>query len=291
MQKTNMFKRFIASQSCRGKAVWSARLVGALLCLSAVTIAAQSAGDYVIGSQDVLNIQVFDQTDLGGKYTVETDGTFSFPLFGRVKAAGLTLRNFEYELKRRLADGYFKNPQVTVGVEQYRSQRVFVSGEVRQPGVVALTGGMTLIEALSRAGSTLPSSSGEVAIVRAPKGANGPVMPGSGDAGEVFRASIRDLEAGTLSQNIELHDGDTIFVPRAASVYVFGQVKNPGAYPVQKDTTILQALSLAGGVTENGAMNRIRVSRMVDGEKQDLKVKLNDIVQPGDTIIVPERYF
>src|SRR5437764_12852992 len=92
---------------------------------------AQSAGDYVIGPQDVLAIQVFDQADLGGKYTVETDGTFSFPLIGRVTAGGMTLRNLETELKKKLADGYFRNPQVTVGVEQYRSQRVFVMGEVR----------------------------------------------------------------------------------------------------------------------------------------------------------------
>ena len=250
----------------------------------------QSAADYTIGAQDVLTVQVFDQPDLGGKYAVEADGTFSFPLIGRVKAGGMTLRNFEEALKQKLADGYFKNPQVTVAVEQYRSQRVFVMGEVRSPGPVPLTGGMTLIEALARAGSTLPSASGEVAIVRAP-GANGPVLP-NGDADiEVVRASIRDLEAGMLKQNIELRDGDTIFVPRAETVYVFGQVKNPSAYAVQKDTTVLQALSLAGGVTENGAMNRIKVVRIVNDIKVELKVKLTDIVKPGDTIIVPERYF
>src|SRR5215831_19033889 len=93
---------------------------------AAYSLSAQSTADYVIGPQDVLLIQVFDQPDLGGKYTVETDGTFTFPLVGRVKAGALTLRGFERELKARLADGYFKNPQITVAVEQYRSQRVFV---------------------------------------------------------------------------------------------------------------------------------------------------------------------
>ena len=254
-------------------------------------VSAQSAADYVIGAQDVLTIQVFDQADLGGKYTVEADGTFSFPLIGRVKAGGLTLRAFEGELKTRLADGYFRNPQVTVAVEQYRSQRVFVMGEVRAPGPVSLTGGMTLIEALARAGSTQPTASGEVAIVRAPQGAKGPVLPDQPTGTEVFRASIRELESGSLAQNIELRDGDTIFVPRAETVYVFGQVKNPGGYAVQKDTTVLQALSLAGGVTENGAMNRVRIVRIVAGGKKEIKVKLTDIVKPGDTIIVPERYF
>ena len=188
--------------------------------------------------------------------------------------------------------GYFRNPQVTVAVENYRSQRIFVMGEVRQPGPVALTGGMTLIEALARAGSTLPTASGEVAIVRAPKDAKGPVIPGQDTEVDVRRASIKDLEGGALSQNFDLRDGDTIFVPRAESIYVFGQVKNPGAYALtERDTTVLKALALAGGVTENGAMNRVKVMRIVNGEKKELKVRPTDLVKPGDTIVVPERYF
>jgi polysaccharide export outer membrane protein len=214
-------------------------------------------------------------------------------MVGRVKAGALTLRGFERELKARLADGYFKNPQITVAIEQYRSQRVFVMGEVRQPGPVALTGGMTLIEALARAGSTLPTSSGEVSIVRgAPNGSEGgPLLPDQDTGSEVFRASIRDLESGSLSKNIELRDGDTVFVPRAELVYVFGEVKNPGGYAVQKNTTVLQALSLAGGVNEHAAMNRIQVTRIVKGVKTDVKVKLTDVVRPEDTIVVPQRYF
>jgi polysaccharide biosynthesis/export protein len=257
-------------------------------------LTAQSGADYVIGAQDVLLIQVFDQQDLGGKYTVEVDGTFTFPLIGRVKAGGMTLRGFEGELKRLLADGYFRNPQVTVAVEQYRSQRVFVMGEVRQPGPVSLTGGMTLIEALARAGSTLPTSSGEVSVVRAAQSTNGdagPLMPGQEATTEVFRTSIQDLQSGSLSHNVELRDGDTVFVPRAELVYVFGEVRNPGGYGVQKNTTVLQALSLAGGVTEHGAMNRIQVMRLIKGTKIEIRVKLTDVVQPEDTIIVPQRYF
>jgi polysaccharide export outer membrane protein len=166
-------------------------------------------------------------------------------------------------------------------------------GEVRQPGPVALTGGMTLIEALARAGSTLPTSSGEVSIVRGAQNGSegGPSLPDQDAGSEVFRASIRDLESGSLSKNIELRDGDTIFVPRAELVYVFGEVKNPGGYAVQKNTTVLQALSLAGGVNEHAAMNRIQVTRIVKGAKTDVKVKLTDVVRPEDTIVVPQRYF
>jgi polysaccharide biosynthesis/export protein len=277
--------------------------VRARFALIAVTLAlasfvaiaqAQSAADYTIGASDVLTIQVFDHTALGGRYTVEADGTFSFPLIGRVKAGGMTLRAFEAELKKRLSPDYIKNPQVTVAVEQYRSQRVFVMGEVRSPGPVALTGGMTLIEALARAGSTMPTASGEVSVVRPQQGTGtnggGGNGNGTGDV-EILRANIKDLEAGLIKQNVELRDGDTIHVPSAESAYVFGEVKSPGAYPVRKGTTVLQALSLAGGVTENGAMNRIKIRRLVNGEMKDLKAKANDKVLPGDTIIVPQRYF
>ena len=246
--------------------------------------------DYVIGAQDVLAVTVFDQADLGGKYGVELDGTFSFPLIGRIRAAGLTLRQFEIELTKRLADGYFKNPQVTVAVEQYRSQRVFVVGEVRQPGTYPLTGDMTLIEALARAGSTGPTASGEVIVVRGGD-AKAPRLPEKSEGAEVIRVEFADLQTGKAAQNIRLRDGDTIFVPRAETAYVFGQVKNPGAYPITKATTVLQALSLAGGVTEYGAINRIKIVRMVGEKRKEIKVNLTDLVEPGDTLVVPERFF
>jgi polysaccharide biosynthesis/export protein len=251
--------------------------------------------EYLIGPQDVLTVTVWDSPDLSGKFTVETDGSFTFPLIGRVKAGGLTLRQFEAELKKKLADGYFKNPQVSVAVETYRSQRIFIVGEVRNPGTYQLTGDMTLIEAIARAGSTTPAAAPEAIVVRAPAGkqADGPVLPGQReDAPDSQRVNLRDLQSGVLSQSVALRDGDTIFVPRAESIYVFGQVKNPGAYALQSvETTVLQALALAGGVTDRGAANRIKIVRVVNGEKQEIKVKLTDLVQPGDSVIVPERFF
>lgn len=287
---------FITPAACRrgcGPASTVACAFAAVAILAATSRATgqPAAVDYVVGPQDVLMIQVFDQPDLGGKYTVEADGTFSFPLIGRVTAGGMTLRKVEGELRKQLADGYFTNPQVTVAVEQYRSQRVYVMGEVRVPGPVPLTGDMTLIEALARAGSTLPSASGEIAIVRPLPGSSGPNLPGASKTADIVRARIRDLESGARNQNIELRDGDTIFVPRAETAYVFGEVRSPGAYIIQNDTSVLQALSLAGGVTEDGAMNRIRIVRLANGVKSEVKAKETDIVKAGDTIIVPRKYF
>jgi len=252
---------------------------------------AAQVSNYVIGAQDVLTISVFDEPSLSGKYAVELDGSLSFPLIGRVKAAGLSLRDFESDLRTRLASGYFRNPKITVAIEQYRSQRVFVVGAVKEPGTYALTGDMTLIEVLAKAGSTTDAAGDEVMLIRG-HGLTSATLPEAGEADDITRVNIKELQGGpNAARNLALSDGDTIYVPRARVVYVFGQVKNPGSYPVQTDTTVLQVLSLAGGVLPTGAMNRLQVIRIVAGVKKEFKVKLTEGVNPGDTIVVPERFF
>jgi polysaccharide export outer membrane protein len=267
--------------------------VASIVALAAAASVAQET-EYSVGGQDVLVITLWDQPELSGKYTVQEDGTLTFPLIGRMDAAGLTLREVEEQLKNKLKEGFFKNPQVSVGIEEYRSQRIFVVGEVRQPGTYPLAGQMTLMEALSRAGSTTPESKGDVLIVRPAarsRAAAGPVLPAQAADSEVLTVDLRELEGGSPRQNIVLMDGDTVVVPRAETVFVFGHVRSPGAYAVRKDTTLLQALSLAGGLTERGASGRIKVVRLVGGEEKEVKIRLNDPVQPGDTIVVPEKYF
>lgn len=257
-----------------------------VLCLGfAAGVAAQT--NYVIGAQDVLTITVFGEMDLSGKYTVEQDGTFTFPLIGRVKGGGATLRSLEQELKKQLSDGFLKNPQVTVTVENYRSQRFLVIGEVVSPGEYQLTGDMTLLAALARAGSPKPSAGHEAVIVRKRHGK----ASDDPDDSEIVRIDLVDLQAGDLSLNVRLQDGDTINVPKALSVYVSGQVKSPGAYPVERGTTVLQVLALAGGVTDRGSEGRTSILRTVEGKQKEIKTKLTDIVEPGDTLVVRERRF
>ena len=279
---------------CLGRA-WRSSVVLAIavVMLTHPGVIARQADDYVIGAQDVLSIAVFDQAELSGKYAVDLDGSLSFPLLGRVKAGGMTLRAVEQALKARLADGLLKNPQVSVAVDQYRSQRVFVVGEVKNAGAYALTGQMTLIEALAEAGSTTNAAGDEVVIVRG-HGAASAVLPDSTSTSnaDVVRINLKDLQSGApATRNITLGDGDTIYVPRAELVYVFGQVKNPGAYPMASGTTVLQALTLAGGVTPYAAVNRLEVQRASNGAKKAVRIKLTETIQPGDTIVVPERFF
>ena len=253
--------------------------------------------DYVVGPQDVLNITSHDDPALSGKFTVEADMTFTFPLIGRIRAGGLTLREVESQLQARLVEeGFFKAPQVLVSVEQYKSQKVFIVGEVRNPGAYPLSGDMRLVEALALAGSTLPTAAGEIVVV--PADAGGMMVEPSSIAAvraagsKAVRVNLRELQNGAFHQNVQLAGGDTVFVLKAQNIYVFGQVKNPGAYPLQQDvTTVLQGLALAGGVTERGATSRVEIVRIVDGAQKKIKVKLEDQVLPGDTIVVPQRFF
>ena len=262
-----------------------------LLLTAGVVASAQDGGpvqaNYVVGSQDVLVITSYDQQDLSGEFMVEADGSFGYPLVGRIEAGGMTLRQVEATIRRQLIEGgFFKQPEITVSVKEYRSRKIYVLGEVRTPGVHALSGAMRLVEALALADSTLPTAGAEVVILPASQDPSRPSRD------NVVRVNLRDLEEGDASQNVLLRDGDTILVPRAEEVYVFGQVKNPGAYSVRDDDmTVLQALSLAGGITDRGAMGRIEIVRIVEGERQELRVELSDYVLPGDTVVVPERFF
>ncbi len=274
------------------KRAWAC--VALLVLLAGVPARAQQApAEYVIGVQDVLSILVFGQPEMSRSFTVAADGAFNFPLIGRVSAGGLTIAALEAELTKRLADGFLIDPQVSVMVEGYRSQQVFITGEVRQPGAMYLAGPETLIQVLARAGSTTPNAAKEVLIIRPRDGSkvSGPQRPDQVPSNEVMRVDLEKLQTGTLERVITLQHGDTVHVPTAESVFVLGQVRSPGAYPLAGPLTVLQVLSLAGGVTDRGATGRVKIIRIVDGEEREIDARLSDLVQPRDTVRVPERFF
>ncbi len=248
--------------------------------------------DYVLGAQDVFKITVWGQGGVSDRFTVEGDGMFTFPILGRVTVGGLTVRQLQDELTKRLRDGYFNDPRVSVVMEEYRSQHVFIVGEVKTPGTYPISGPMTLIEALALAGSTT-NNAGSVALIR--RRTNGetssnPVTQVSDGITEI-RVDLTAFQQGELSNNPVLRDGDTIAVLRVAPIYVFGHVGRPGEYTVGKEATVRQVLSLAGGVSQRGAAGRIKIVRQTGGREQEIKAELDDRVKPGDTIVVPERYF
>src|SRR3954470_198019 len=248
--------------------------------------------EYIVGPQDRLAITVFDEPTLTKTVSVDSEGSFDFPLVGRVKAAGLSVRQITADLKRRLGppDGFLVNPQVNIEVETYRSQVVYVNGQVRIPGAVPLKGAMTIMDVLAQAGSPTPEAGGFIEIYRRPAGqaAHGPLEPANGMAPE--RVTMEELRNGR-AQQILLHDGDTVNVPKAQTFIVNGFVRAPNTYVLDGEVTVQKAIAMAGGVTERGAISRARIQRMVDGKLVDVKPKLTDLVQPNDTIVVPQRFF
>ncbi|HYM22764.1 MAG TPA: SLBB domain-containing protein [Vicinamibacterales bacterium] len=261
--------------------------------VSAAQVPVPAAGDdYTISRQDVLNIIVIDQAQLTKKYTVDPDGTILFPLLGKVPVAGKTLHEAENDLKRLLGTDYIRNPQVAISLDQYKGRKVFVWGAVSSPGNYPLTDGMTVLEALVKAGA---GAAAEAVIIRS-KDSSVALTPDSKDPNVIhvnLREFEKEAERGQMTRNVPLEDGDQVFVPRVDRnrIFVTGQVKLPAAYSVAEGTTVLQAISLAGGFTEGAATNRIQIQRIVDGKPRTVKVGLSDIVQPGDTINVPERRF
>ena len=266
-------------------------LFAAASWLPAVRVEAQAS--YRIGEQDLLKVGVWSQPELGGEFTVDVTGGITLPLIGGVKAAGRTVEEVTEEIRARLADGYVNNPQVTVAVSAFRSQRVFVVGEVRTPGVVPLTGTLTLVEALTRVGSLTESAGGEIVVIRPAEGRpiNGPVLGGDEGAKELMRIDVKQLQAKGATINVELKDGDTVLVPRAEVFYVIGQINAPGSYTHERDLTVLQAVARAGGVNEMGTTKRLKIMRVVNGKRTEIKASLSDRIQPGDTIVVASRRF
>jgi polysaccharide biosynthesis/export protein len=249
--------------------------------------------EYQIGPEDILKIVVYGHDTLSQTVVVQPDGTFTFPLIGRVKASEMSPDELQRKLVVLLAKDFIRNPQVTVTVQEYRSKTVFVVGEIAKPGTYPLAGNATVIGILAKAGPTTVNAGSEVVIVRPLVATGGPLLPGDvseeGQA-KVLRVNIRDIEAGQLDKNVRLEANDTVFIPQAPTVFVSGEVRNPGAFAFRQGATVRQVVSLAGGFTERSS-RKIRVVRDENGKNVETSIGLDDPVRPGDTIIVKAKLF
>jgi len=243
-----------------------------------------------LGPNDVLAISVQDSPAYSGDYRVGADGGFDFPLIGRVTAAGLRARELEAELTRRLADGYLVNPRVSVTLSESRSQRIFVVGAVRRPGSFAFTSGLTLFEALAQAGSYTDDAGRTAFVLRTggarPAAAQG--APAQVEPAEVLEVDLTKLSSRSAAENVQLREGDAVFVSRgeAMRVFVFGDVRQPGVHAVPPGTTVLQALALAGAPLDGRSNGRVTIVRWVSGRKVETRASLDEPVLPGDSIVV-----
>jgi polysaccharide export outer membrane protein len=262
-----------------------------LVALFAAVAAAQTptaaAASGRIGPKDQLKITVLGAEIAQGPFTVDGDGTIDYPYLKHITAAGLTPRELGAKISQQLVEEgvLVGSPQVTVELTQTAGRSIFVSGEVASKGEYTFTGETRVFNALVRAGGATADAGDEIIVIRATL----PAAPGQpAPDPETLTLSRKAIESGDPSADTILLNGDRVVVQKARQVYIDGQVNRPGGYTVEAGTTLRQALSLAGGSTELGALNRIRILRA--GKHVD-KIDLDKtIVQPGDTITIPKKF-
>ncbi len=252
--------------------------------------------DYRIGPKDLLDISVFGLDELTKTVRVSEDGKISLPLVGEVEVEGITKTELEKKLGQLLEEKYLQNPQVTVFISEYQSKRVSVLGAVRNPGPYELLGRRTLLQVISQAGGITNESGKEIIVIRE-------VEDGVSTS---LKISIEDLFLkGDARLNIPLQPDDIVNIPidRIVNIYVFGQVRNPGALEVRRSNipTLLQAIGQAGGFSERASKGKVLIKRIDDdGKEVKIKVNVKSIIKgkrrdiqllENDVVIVPETAF
>jgi polysaccharide export outer membrane protein len=245
-----------------------------------------SGGDYVIGTGDLVLISALEVSELEKvRIRVPAEGFARLPLVGAVKVKGLTARQLESSVADRLREKYVYNPEVNVFIEEYRSQRVAVLGEVNKPGVYELSERRTITDMLALAGGLSPSADQVVYLLR--KAAN--TENGHSASGDLLKVDLEQLLAGQGPLvGIEVGSGDVLSVPKSGEFYLGGAVKKPGAYPIKGKLTVDQAVFLGEGLRGDADLTNIQVLRDAGGPKNEVfefnMEQLKKVGQPGLTL-------
>jgi polysaccharide export outer membrane protein len=258
--------------------------------------------DYVLGPEDVVNIEVFNVPELRQTLRVENDGTIWVKLLGRVKAAGLTTSALRRELESEWGKTYLENPKVTIFVREFHGQPVSIIGAVERPGIYQLPGPRTLVEALSMAGGLVKRTNGSAGrtlyVTRKEGFKDLEMVPGIRQvAPNQVEISLKLLlYSRDVGLNIQVKPFDIISVSKAGIVYVAGEVKKPGGFLLDdRDTfTVLEALALAEGTTASAARRSARlihrsddgtlsetpvdVGKILNGKAEDVILTANDVL-------------
>jgi polysaccharide export outer membrane protein len=263
----------------------------------------EAAPGYVLGPDDVIAIKGLDVEEISSaSIRIDPGGYISLPMLGRVPAGGLTVERLENELASRLKI-YVWEPVVAVSIVEYRSQPVSVIGSVGAPGVHQLEGRKTLIEILSKAGGLQPEAGNWIRITRRVEWGSIPLPSAARDASGQFsvaQVSLKSIMHGTHpEENILIRPNDVISVPRAALVYVIGEVKKPGGFILHERGSIsgLQALAMAEGLASAAAADRAMIIRQFpDATRVQIPANLKEILKgkhtdvellPDDILLIP----
>jgi polysaccharide export outer membrane protein len=241
------------------------------------------AASYRVGPDDLLDISVFDVPELSRTVRVSASGDISLPLLGRVSVAGQTPQDLEASLADQLRAHYMKDPQVTVFVHDMESHGVSVFGAVLKPGVYQIRGAKSLVEVLSVAGGLADNAGDTVTIVRGggadqTASAVAAIDNPAPQAGLTAQVNIAGLLAGDdPKSNVLVYPGDVVKVAQAGTVYVVGEVRRPGGFVLHasEKISVLQAISLAEGLTGTAARSQARIIRTDPATGKRTEIALN----------------
>jgi polysaccharide export outer membrane protein len=249
--------------------------------------------EYQIGAKDLLQISVFEVPELNITVRVSENGMINLPLLGEVRAEGLNRLDLEKRIAASLEKNYLKNAQVTIFIKEFQSKKISVMGAVKNPGMHDLIGRQSLLQVISMAGGLSEQASDTVVIFRQFRNVPGQSL--------VIRLDELLLKANP-KYNITIFPGDIINIPgdQYLDIYVFGQVKSPGAVRIKKgsdDVTLLRAIAQVGGFSDRARRGKVMVTRTVDGVEKKINVDVKHILsgrrqdfvlQAFDVVFVPE---
>jgi polysaccharide export outer membrane protein len=262
-------------------------LVLSVCCMVAAVSAAQDPkADYVLGAGDLIRITVFQNPDLTTEARVGESGAITFPLVGNVQVGGMTTGEAGERIARLLRDGKFvQRPQVNVLVLTVRGSQVSVIGQVNKPGRYPIEVTNTRVsDVLALAGGIMPTGADTVIVV------------GQRDnrayRKEIDIPSLFQSQTGRTNDDVLVAGGDVLYVHRAPQFYIYGEVQRPGAYRLERNMSVMQALAQGGGVTARGTERGLRLHRRDTGGKVQVKEPtMEEQVQADDVLYVRQSLF
>jgi polysaccharide biosynthesis/export protein len=249
--------------------------------------------EYQIGAKDLIEISVFEVPELNITVRVSENGMINLPLLGEIRAEGLNRLELEKKIATMLEKNYLKNAQVTIFIKEFQSKKISVMGAVKSPGMQDLIGRQSLLQVISMAGGLSEQASDTVVIFRQFKNVPGQSL--------VIRLDELLLKANP-KYNLPIYPGDIINIPgdQYLDIYVFGQVKSPGAVRMKKgsdDVTLLRAIAQVGGFSDRARRGKVMITRTEDGVEKKINVDVKEILSGGrkdfvlqafDVVFVPE---
>lgn len=254
------------------------------LCAFFLALGGAHAGfDYALSTGDLVRVTVYDHPDLTTETRVSENGAILFPLVGEVPLGGSTAKEASGRIAKLLeTGGFIKSAQVNVVVLEFKGQEVSVLGMVNRPGKFPLQKASKITDILAVAGGVQLIGADTLVLLT---NRNGKVQRKEIDLLALF-------QEGGDSLNADIGNNDILYIPREPRFYIYGEVQRPGMFRLEKNMSVVQALSVGGGLNARGTQKGIRVMRRAaDGAMQTLEVQLSDLLKPDDVVFVKESLF